>query len=319
VLSSTVAVYGPASLSNLGPGFDTLGLCIDDMGDIVRARLTDKPGVEILSSGSPYLSSDPDHNTAGHAASVVLKQANASQGVALIIEKGIPIGSGIGGSAASAAAGAWATNILLGLPFDREELVGAVLSGEAVASGGCRHGDNVLPALLGGLILTSSVAPEDYRHVVLPGTLHLAVVLPDLKILTSTARSLLPNTVPFRAAIENASDLALMIQAMIAEDWSSVGRYMMRDRLVEPVRAQFVSCYEDIRTAAMSAGAYGCALTGSGPAMFAIVETSATARIVLEAMRKVCWTAGIAAGGMVTRANNEGVKIVDLSTVSVHD
>ena len=309
-MGSDIAVFGPASLSNLGPGFDTLGLAITGLGDVVKARLTDSPGVEILCSGSSVLPCEPHLNTAGRAASIVLEQANTSQGIALTVEKGIPIGSGIGGSAASAAAGAWAVNVLLGKPFDRSGLVEAVLEGEAVASGGSRHGDNVLPALFGGLVLTSSVNPADYRHLRLSQTMHLALLLPRLEILTAEARALLPAAVPFRAAVENASDLALMIQSLIAGDWSAVGRYMVRDRLVEPVRARLVSCYQDVREAAIAEGAWGCALTGSGPAMFAIVETADIAEKVCIAMRAVCESAGIEARAMVAKTDNEGVRVL---------
>ncbi|MFB3132987.1 MAG: homoserine kinase, partial [Rhodothermales bacterium] len=141
-----VAVFGPASLSNLGPGFDTLGLCLSGLGDVVEAWLTDEPGVQVVIGEGTVEAptpTDPAKNTAARAASVVLAQAEVSQGLVLCIRKGIELGSGIGGSAASAAAGAWAANEVLGLPFRKEDLVRAVLEGEAVASGSL-HGDNAL-------------------------------------------------------------------------------------------------------------------------------------------------------------------------------
>ncbi len=301
-------MFGPASLSNLGPGYDTLGLCIKGMGDVVTATLCDDSGVRVLCSGDARLPTDPVRNTAAKAANAVLELAGSSLGLALTIRKGIPVGSGIGGSAASATAGAWATNVLLGTPFTREDLVEAVLEGEAVASGGCRHGDNVLPSLFGGLVLTSSVNPADYRCIALRKSVSIAVVLPQLEIMTADARRLLPSNVPLRSAVENASDLAFLIQAISAGDWSKAGRYMMRDRLVEPVRAEFVPCYRGVRKAALAAGAAGCALTGSGPAMFAIAKTPTIANQALEAMRTACLEAGIEADGMVTEADQGGVR-----------
>lgn len=301
-------MFGPASLSNLGPGYDTLGLCIENMGDVITATLCDEPGVHVLCSGDARLPTDPVRNTAAKAANAVLELAGASMGLALTIRKGIPIGSGIGGSAASATAGAWAANVLLGQPFDRADLVEAVLEGEAVASGGCRHGDNVLPSLFGGLVLTSSVDPADYRCIRLRGAVSIAVVLPQLEIMTADARRLLPPEVPLRNAVENASDLAFLIQAVSVGDWSEAGRYMMRDRLVEPVRAELVPCYHDVRQAALAAGAAGCALTGSGPAMFAIAESPTIAEQALEAMRAACLEAGIEAGGLVTKVSQKGVR-----------
>ncbi len=306
-----VDVFGPASLSNLGPGYDTLGLCIRGLGDVVEARLSDRPGIQVvLGEGSVAASIpvDPQKNTAALAASVVWKQAAARQGLVLCIRKGIPLGSGIGGSAASAVAGAWAANLLLGSPFSKEALVEAVLEGETIASGGSRHGDNVLPALFGGLVLTSPTDPADYRRVSLSRAMPLALILPRIEILTAQARAMLPASVPFRQAIHNAADLAFMVDAFGAGDWAALGRYMMRDRLVEPVRATLVPCYEAVRRAAVEAGAHGCALTGSGPAMFAVAETMTGAEQVLAAMLAACRAAGIEAEGLVTEADGEGVR-----------
>ena len=196
--AACATAYGPASMSNLGPGFDTLGLCIAGVGDTVTATKTGPHGVT-LECNMP-LPEKPEKNTAGRAAQWVLQAAEASCGVHLSINKGIPLGSGIGGSAASAAAGAWATNLVLGHPFEKEELVEAVLTGESVASGGARHGDNALPALFGGMVLTSSSDPADYRKIPLSRPLHIALLMPELAILTSGARSMLPPQVPLKAA-----------------------------------------------------------------------------------------------------------------------
>ncbi|MFQ5569424.1 MAG: homoserine kinase [Rhodothermales bacterium] len=308
--SETVRIWGPASLSNLGPGFDTLGLCLRGPGDIVEAWLTEAPGVVVVTGeGSVNVSvpTDPTRNTAAWAASVVMEQAAATSGITLCIRKGIPLGSGIGGSAASAVAGAWAANALLGYPFLKEALVEAVLGGEKLASG-TRHGDNVLPALFGGLILVSPTEPSTYRRIVLPRPLSVAVILPRIEIFTGQARALLPGEVSFHDAIQNAADLAFMLEAFRQGDWEAAGRHMMTDRLVEPVRAALVPCYDAVREAALGAGAYGCALSGSGPALFAITETQALAEKVREAMLAACRRDGIEAKGLVTEVDPDGVR-----------
>ncbi len=158
-MSDSVTVFGPASLSNLGPGYDALGLCITGMGDRVTAWRTDAPGVTV--DGPPGLPTDAERNTAARAARHVLQQAGAGGGLGLRVEKGIPLGSGVGGSSASAVAGAVAANEVLGRPFDKAGLVEAVLEGERAAGG--YHGDNVLPALFGGLVLVSPADPTEYR------------------------------------------------------------------------------------------------------------------------------------------------------------
>jgi homoserine kinase len=309
---SAVRAFGPASLSNLGPGFDTLGLCIDGAGDIVECTRTDEPGVRIesISDDGGLLPTDPERNTAAIAASEVLRSANAPFGITMRIEKGIPFGSGIGGSAASAVAGAWAANLLLDAPFEKSDLVEAVLTGEAAASGS-RHGDNVLPALLGGLILTSSSDPARHRRIELPAELTLVVITPSIRILTREAREILPKLVALRDAVHNTSELAFLIDAFHAGDWETVGRCIMGDRLVEPVRATLLPVYDDVRAAALNAGAFGCAITGSGPAMFAVTPDRHIGATILEAMIGACESKGVQASGMVTRADGCGVRALE--------
>lgn len=312
-LAERVTVFGPASLSNLGPGFDALGLCLDGLGDHVEAWPVEAPGVHLVpdteANGVAQVPADPVRNTASVAAAAVLRQAEATGGLALRICKGIPLGSGIGGSAASAVAGAWATNLALKADLGKEALVEAVLAGEAVASGS-RHGDNVLPALFGGLVLVSPDDPTCYRRLPLSAPLSIALLLPEVSILTEEARALLSDVVPRRDAIHNAAALAFMVDAFRSGDFEAAATYMMQDRLVEPVRARLVPCYDAVRRAALEAGAWGCALTGSGPAMFALAETTAKAETVLQAMLDASRAAGVRATGQVTHSGMQGVQHV---------
>ena len=298
-----VKVFAPASLSNLGPGFDTMGLAFTGPGDTIVGRLTRASGIVIESN--VRLPAEPERNTAGRAARAVLRQAKADCGLHLTIHKGIPLGSGVGGSAASAAAGAWTANLLLGRPFSKEDLVDAVLDGESAASGGIRHGDNALPALFGGLILTSPVRPGDYRRIKLQRSMHLVVLLPALRILTKAARRALPTQVDFREYVHNASDLAFMLHALLGGDWARLGPYLMRDRFVEPVRARQVAAYGAIREAALNAGAHAAALTGSGPAMFAVAPDEKGAEIIKTAMIGAC---DVSARAYVTEVDSKGVR-----------
>ncbi|MEX0600514.1 MAG: homoserine kinase, partial [Rhodothermales bacterium] len=182
----------------------------------------------------------------------------------------------------------------------------SVLDAEDLASGG-RHGDNALPALLGGLVLVSSSQPSRYRRIELPRTLHLALLLPEVEVLTKEARDMLPERVSLRDAVHNASELAFLVDAYRCGDWETVGRCTMEDRLVEPVRAGLVPCYDNVRSAALDAGAFGCALTGSGPAMFAVAGSREDAVSIRDAMVKASRAKGVPSRGIVTYANDDGV------------
>ena len=303
-----VTVFGPASLSNLGPGFDALGLCLTGLGDRVEAWPTGVPGVTIAAAAP--IPKDPGKNTAGRAASHVLRQAGAATGVALRIEKGIPLGSGIGGSAASAAAGAWAANEVLGRPFAKADLVEAVLEGEFGASGSY-HGDNVLPALFGGLVLVSPSDPTEYRRIAIPDPPPIVVVIPHVEVLTREARAALPPTVCHGDASAQAAELAFLLSALQAGDWAEAGKHFMRDRLAEPFRARLVPVYDAVRQAALGAGAAGCALTGSGPALFAVPADGGDPQAILAAMTAASRAGGIDAHGWVAGVDTEGVRTVE--------
>ncbi len=310
IVDKKVRVFGPASLSNLGPGFDTLGLCLDGIGDVVEARKIERPGVSIQFAETTFgsgISTDPEKNTAGVAAQLVMNQLGYEGGIELHIEKGFKPGSGIGSSAASAVGAAYATSLLLGDGLSKDDLIDAVLGGEAVASG-ARHGDNVLPSLFGGLILVSSDDPTAYRRISLPSDLWMVVILPEVQVLTKQARAMLPKQVPLRDAVNQASALAFMIDAFRAGDWNVVGRCMMEDKIAEPVRSTLVPCYNQIKTAALDAGAFGCALTGSGPAMFAITDHKDRADSIRQAMQHACHSVGIDCSVYLSQVNDEGVR-----------
>ena len=196
--------------------------------------------------------------------------------------------------------------MLFGRPLEKEALIEAVLEAEDIASGG-RHGDNALPALLGGLILVSSSNAARYRRIELPGSLHIALILPDVQVLTRQARAMLPDRVSLADAVGNASELAFLVDAYRCGDWETVGQCMMRDRLVEPVRASLVPCYHAARNAALEAGAFGCALTGSGPAMFALAPSAGQAALIRDAMVAASLSGRVRARGLVAEVNDTGV------------
>jgi homoserine kinase len=314
-----VRVTSPASLSNLGPGFDILGLALADPADTVEAEASDRPGVEIVdvTGDEGLLSRDPRQNVAGVAAADVLARAARTSGVApaatglrLWLTKGIPIASGLGGSAASSVAGAVAANEVLGRPFAPLELVESALAGEAVAAISA-HGDNVLPCLLGGIVLVRSLAPLDVVSLPVPPGLHLAVVHPHCQVPTSEARALLKDLRwNLSDAVANAANVGSFVSALHTGDLQLLGR-SVADRLVEPVRARLIPGFDRVKAAAQASGALACSISGSGPTVFAFACDERSARRAAAAMEQAfADAAGLASDVYVGQVNTQGTRSI---------
>ena len=301
-----VRAWAPASLSNLGPGFDALGLALEGVGDLVEASWFDGQGVRVKVGRGESLPLDPDRNTAARAAMTLLGSAG-DRGIDLVIHKGIQPGSGLGSSAASSVAAAWAVARLMRETVAKEDLVNAVLDGESAVSGS-RHGDNVLPSLFGGMVLVTPNEPSRYRAVSVGAPMFLAIIRPDIRILTREARAILPASVPLSDAVRNAATLAFLIDALRCGDLETAGVMMERDLLVEPVRARLVPPYDAVRNAARDAGALGCALSGSGPAMFALTGDADAAERTRAAMEWACRAAGVGCASFTSTPDPHGAR-----------
>ena len=276
-----VRVFAPASLSNMGPGFDVLGLALTQPGDIVLARRVATPGVRIVraTGGVP---TEVERNTAGVAARETLRRAGMLDvGIELEVEKGMAIGTGLGSSAASAAAAAVAVNLLLGAPLRKQELVGPCVEAEASVAG--RHGDNVSPSLLGGLCLVRSVDPADVIRIPVPEGLMVVVASPAFELSTKVARAALPDWVPLRSMVKNTANIAALVAACYAGDVALLARSLDED-VVVPVRAALIPGAAEVMRAALHAGALGSSISGAGPSIFALCHSEARAYVVGEAM-----------------------------------
>jgi homoserine kinase len=303
------SAFAPATVANLGLGFDILGLAINNPGDTVRASLSDKPGIKIskIVGDNGFLPQDPDKNTAGIAARETLKKAGVDIGVELILEKGLPIGSGLGSSAASAAAAAMAINLLLGSPFRKIDLIGPCIEAEAMVSG--RHADNVAPALLGGLILIRSLEPLDLVRLPIPTDLTLVVVSPEFELATKMAREVLPDTVPLKDLVKNTANLSALVSCFYTQDLALLSR-CLPDQVVSPVRAALIPGGTQVIEAALGAGALGSSISGSGPSIFAFCRSPQSAGQVGKAMAAAFKDAGLKSKTIISPASCPGARRV---------
>jgi homoserine kinase len=309
-------VFAPATIANLGPGFDALGLALADFGDIVEARsLPDGAGrviVAAMSGDAAGIPIESERNCAGRAATAVLERLTGDNrpagGVELRVHKGLPQGSGLGSSACSAVGGAVATDLLCGGTLGQDDLLAAALEGEKVAAGEA-HADNVAPSLLGGFTVVRSHAPPAVTRLPLPDDLRLVIVLPKMTIATREARALLPDRVALADATSNWAHAAAMVAAVARGDVREIGAAVV-DRVIEPVRSRLIPGFDDVRRAALGAGAFGCSISGSGPALFA-VALPATADAVGRAMREAFQRHGLEANCRTCTPDNRGAHRID--------
>ena len=299
--------FAPGGIGNLGPGIDILGCAVTGPGDVVEATTIDGSGVRIDDPGHKDLPTDPELHTSGVAATEVLRRAQATTvGVALRVEKRLPLSGGQGGSASSAIAGAVAVNALLGSPLDDHELLLAALVAEERVAG--RHLDNLAPSLLGGIVLVRSLEPLVLVRLPVPPTLRVILVHPEMQLRTADARAVLPAVIDRSTAVAQAAAVASMVAAFCSGDLALL-RGAIDDRIAEPVRARLLPGFREAKAAALAAGALGCSIAGGGPSAFALVEGDAAAETVLAAMLEAYRSTNMAATGRVAEIDERGARI----------
>ena len=274
-MEKSIRVFAPATISNVGPGFDLMGFAIEGPGDIMTVRMNDTGRITIRNQTGCCLPDDPDKNVASVAARALLEELDVKQGFELVFEKKINPGSGIGSSAASCAAAVFGINELLGRPLTTANLIPSALRGEFIASGSI-HADNIAPALLGGFVLIRDYDPIDIVRLKAPGSLFCTVVHPDIEIRTAESRKLIPPELPLRLILRQCGNIAGLIAGITTEDYALIGR-SLEDVIAEPVRASYIPGYLELKQNLLKAGALGANISGSGPSVFAFSDTQDTA------------------------------------------
>jgi homoserine kinase len=303
--------FAPGGVGNIGPGLDILGCALTGIGDSVEARIHGAPGVWIEEPGHPDLPRDAARHSSGLAALEVLRLAERHEtGVTLRVEKNLPLAGGQGGSAASAVAGALATNALLGRPLDDRALVRAALAAEERTAG--RHVDNIAPSLFGGILLIRQAEPLDFVRVPVPSWLRVALARPDLTLTTQRARQVLPDSIDRATALAQAAAVATMIAAFCLDD-PSLLRGAVDDRIAEPARAPLIPAFYDVKRAALAAGALGSSISGGGPSIFALADGDDAGHAALDAMLEAFRANGVRAEGRVASVDERGARLVEVS------
>lgn len=299
-------VFAPATIGNIGPGFDVLGLALEGMGDVIEARKVES-GVRIVEVTGYDVPLEADKNTAGIAAKEVLKFLDINEGVELKIQKGMPPASGLGGSAASACAGAYITNLLFDGNLSKLELINLATRAEEVVSGDF-FVNNTAPCLLGGATLTKSLRPLAVIQLGTISNLVVTVVTPSFQLLTKKAREVLPKMVGMKDFVSNMANACLIVAAFTKNDLSLLGNGI-NDKIVEPARANLIPGFYDVKKAARDAGAFGCSISGAGPSIFAITDDIYAGGQIGKAMQEAFARNGHNSKSYVCKINEGGVKL----------
>jgi homoserine kinase len=292
-----VRIAVPASVANLGPGFDILALALQLQNDI---RAEQRPGPLSVDAGPDASDAlnDPGHNlvTVAYTTSCVELGVPAT-GVHFACVNRIPIGRGMGSSAAAALAGVLVAAALHQAPWDE----GAVLERAAGIEG---HRDNAAAALLGGLAICAPGAPAVQMAV--SDELRAVLFIPDVPFTTHEARQVVPTTFSRADAIFNASRCALLVRAFATGDHAGL-RIAMQDRWHQDARFSLMAGTQEIVAAANEAGASGASLAGAGPSVIAL--TPLDPQPIVTAMAGAAATAGVAGQTMILPPRNYGTRV----------
>ena len=313
----SATAFAPATVANVAVGFDILGFAIESVGDVVTVSITDDRSVsikEILDeTGSPAsldVPLDAERNAATVGLIKLREDLRLDFGFQVGVRKGIALGSGMGGSAASAVGGLIAANSLLEAPLPKEALMKYALLGEQAASG-ASHPDNIAPCLLGGMTLVLASEPFRYVSLPVPEEILTVVIHPRLRLDTRRSRAILKADVPLVNHVRQSASLGGFISGCFRNDIEMI-RQSLDDFLIEPQRAPLIPGFAEVKAAALQEGALGASISGSGPSVFALVTSEQTAARVRDAMESAFRAQGVTAlDSWISPVNRQGARIVE--------
>jgi len=309
-MRESIKVFAPATVANVTCGFDILGFAVDQPGDEITLKRSNSGRVQILEiiGDGGALPLDADKNTCSVVIKMLMDDLGIDQGIDIYLNKKMPLGSGLGSSAASSVAAIFAINELLGKPKTLEELLPYAMEGERVACGAA-HADNVAPGLYGGFVLIRSYEPLDVIRLKTPEELYATLVHPQIEVKTKDAREILRKQIYFKDSVKQSGNVAGLIAGLLTSDFSLISR-SMHDYIVEPIRSILIPGYNEVKNAVMELGALGAGISGSGPSIFALSHEADIAEKIAEKMKSVYAGFEIESETYVSKINQAGPKIL---------
>lgn len=307
----TVRAFAPATVANVSCGFDVFGFAVEAPGDEVALTLTDARGVRLLKieGDEGRLPMEAEKNTAGVATIAFLNAIGSSQGVDIILKKNLPLGSGMGSSAASSVAALVGINHLMGEPFAKKDLLPFAMEAERMACGSA-HADNVAPSLMGGFVLIRGYDPLDVVNIPTPDNLYCTLIHPHLELNTLDSRQVLRMNVSLKDAVIQWGNIAGLVAGLMKADFGLISR-SLKDVIAEPIRSMLIPGFDRIKEKALENGALGSGISGSGPTIFALSTDAETARNVGRAISEEFKKLKLNSEVFVSRINPLGARLLD--------
>lgn len=280
-----IKVFAPATIANVGPGYDILGLALEGVGEHLEMELLDSDEIKILPIPNYLdLPLGPDENIAGIVAKAMLHNLGIKQGLSIKIAKSVKPGSGLGSSGCTAAATAFALNQLLDTPFSELELVEFAMLGEKATSGKA-HADNVAASLFGGFCIIKSYHPLEILNIPFPKELRIVVAHPQIEVKTADSKKILKKEMALRDVITQMGNIAALISGLTTFNYEWI-RSGMNDLIAEPIRSYLIPGFAQAKSIAMESGALGCSISGSGPSIFAFCENEDQSKEIGDAWKQ---------------------------------
>lgn len=307
----SVKALAPATVANVSCGFDIFGFAVEAPADEVVITLSEEPGVVIkqITGDDGRLPLDASRNTSGVAVQEFLKKIESKLGAEIILHKKLPLGSGMGSSAASSAAALVAINHLFDNPFSREQMLPFAMEAERIACGSA-HADNVAPSLLGGFVLIRSYAPLDVTKIPTPAGLYCTLVHPHIELKTEDSRRVLKSSIQMRDAITQWGNIAGLVVGLMKPDYGLITR-SLQDVIAEPIRSVLIPGFDEIKVTALEHGALGSGISGSGPTIFSLSTDQETAAKVGSEIRQRFVDMKLKSDVFVSRINLTGARIAE--------
>ncbi|MFY0608433.1 MAG: homoserine kinase [Cyclobacteriaceae bacterium] len=305
----SVKIFAPSSVANVGPGYDTFGFAIEELGDIITLTKRNDGILNVLPTEGADLPTEATNNVASVAIQSMLDHLGSKQGMDIHIKKLFKPGSGLGSSASSASGAVFAANELLDRPLKIEELMPFALEGEALASK-CYHADNVAPALLGGFQVARSYEPFELFQVPTPEELRVLIIFPDVEVKTAIAKGLIPSELSIKDAREQWGNVGGLIHALHTKDFGLLDR-CIEDRIAEPHRKKLIPSYDQVKDIAKTSGSVGFNISGSGPSMFALFTSEEDAKSCAEQVTSMYYNTGQTVLIHISKINNQGCEVIN--------